>query len=321
MRVIVFGTGAIGGGVAAAIARSGGDVTAIARGEQLAAIRDRGLHLRTPDLDEVVRFDAVETPEQANIGPGDGILLAIKGQHTQAALEQLRAAGLRDQPIFCLQNGVANEDKALRLFPNVHGVTVIMPATFVRAGEVVVQAAPKIGIFYTGRYPGGTDAADHALADVLTAAGFACYPRDDVMAPKHGKLILNLANIVGAALGPKADAGMLRADMRAEAEAVFHAAGIGWEEVGADHPHRQEHMPRSEVPGFQGVGTSTAQSLLRGAGSVETDWLNGEISYLGRIHGVPTPVNDAFTRIGARLAHEGQGPGTMTLAQVLAEIG
>jgi 2-dehydropantoate 2-reductase len=75
-----------------------------------------------------------------------------------------------------------------------------------------------------------------------------------------------------------------------------------------------------EVPGVPRAGGSTLQSLLRGAGSVETDYLNGEIVYLGRLHGVATPVNAVMMRVAARLAREGAKPGQMTLADLQAEI-
>ena len=58
-------------------------------------------------------------------------------------------------------------------------------------------------------------------------------------------------------------------------------------------------------------GGSTTQSLARGTGSIETDWLNGEIVLLGRLHGVPTPANGYFLGLGARLVREGRGPGAV----------
>lgn len=312
MRVVIYGTGAIGGAVAASIARAGGEVVAIARGAQLEAIRERGLTVRTPTESFTQRFDVVETPEEANIGPGDAILLAMKGQHTGPALEALRDAGVTDQPILCLQNGVGNERRALRLFPNVHGITVLMPAIFVKPGEVVVQSQPKMGLFYIGRFPVGLNQADYDLAEVLVGAGFAAFPREDVMASKHGKLIMNLSNIVVAAMGmdPK-NPNDLAERAKEEARAVFRAAGIEWEDMGLDHPDRKAHMNWTPVPGVENVGTSTAQSLVRGTGSVETDWLNGEIAYLGRLHGVPVPVNAALTALGHRMAHERLTPGSL----------
>ncbi|MBV7379912.1 ketopantoate reductase family protein [Maritimibacter dapengensis] len=321
MRIIIYGTGAIGGGIAAALTRSGHETTAIARGAQLSAIREHGLTLRTPTETFTQPLDVVATPREARIGPDDAILLAMKGQHTAAALEDLRAAGVVTQPIFCLQNGVGNEPRALRYFANVHGVTVMMPAIFVQPGEVAVQSQPKLGLFYIGRYPSGADSADDELAGALTKAGFAAFTRNDVMASKHGKLIMNLSNIIGAALGHNAPEGEeLREAAKAEAIAVFRKAGVSWEDVGMDHPDRKAHMNWTRVPGVEAVGTSTAQSLVRGTGSVETDWLNGEIVLLGRLHDVPTPVNAALTRIGARMAQEGQKVGSVSVADIYAEI-
>lgn len=320
MRVVVFGTGAIGGAVAAALARTGQPVTAIARGAQLEAIRSRGLRLRSPGDDFTVALDVVGTPAEARIGPDDLVLMAMKGQHMQDALEALRAEGVQDQPVFCLQNGVDNERKALRLFENVHGVTVMMPSAFRKPGEVVVFSEPQYGVFDIGRATGGHDAADAALAELLTAANIAGYAVDDVMASKYGKLLLNLNNIVGAAFGPEADTQALKDRLRAEAEAVLSAAGQRWVDVGVNDPRRRKHMCVGEVPGVEPFGSSTRQSLERGTGSVETDWLNGEIVLLGRLHGVATPANAAMTRLAARMAREGAAPGSVSLERTLADL-
>ncbi len=160
MRIIVYGVGAIGGTVAAALALAGQEVVGIARGAQLDAIRADGLLLRSPGGDARARFPCVGDPAEIAFGPDDAILLAMKTQDTTAALERLRATGVDGQPIFCAQNGVANERFALRRFPNVHGVTVMMPATFVTPGEIVSQSTPRHGIFEIGRYPGGSDDDD-----------------------------------------------------------------------------------------------------------------------------------------------------------------
>lgn len=320
MRVVVYGTGAIGGTVAGALARAGGDVIAIARGAQLAALRENGLRLRSPMADEVIRFPVAADPEEARIGSDDAILLTMKSQHTLSALEALRDAGVEDQPIFLLQNGVDNERKALRMFPNVHGVTLLMPAAFVRPGEVVAWGEPQHGIFDIGLATGGHDTADETLAAALTLANIAAFVSDDVMASKYGKLLLNLDNILVAALGSGVAPAELRARVRAEAEAVLGIAGISWAELG-DDPRRDRHTRKGAVPGVEDIGTSTAQSLLRGTGSVETDWLNGEIALLGRLHGVPVPVNAALTRLGARMARDGLAPGSIPLTELLALVG
>ena len=151
MRIIVYGAGAIGGTVAAALALAGHPVVGIARGPRLGAIRAGGLLLRTPDKSALARFSCVADPAEVDIRPDDAILLAVKTQDTAAALERLRAAGVTKQPIFCMQNGVANERMALRRFPNVHGVTVMMPASYTVPGEVDAFSTPRHGIFEVGR--------------------------------------------------------------------------------------------------------------------------------------------------------------------------
>jgi 2-dehydropantoate 2-reductase len=320
MRIIVYGVGAIGGTIAAALARAGQPVAGIARGSRLAAITDRGLLLRTPDAEARVRFPCHADPAEAGIGPGDAILLTMKTQDTGPALERLRAAGVTDQPIFCVQNGVANERLALRRFPNVHGVTVMMPAAFLAADEVVASSTPRHGMFDIGRYPHGSDAADAALAAALEAANIGGFVSDAVMESKHGKLLLNLANVVEAALGVDADKEAFADLLRAEGRAVYDAAGIRWRDVGAADPRRDALMRQAAVPGFARIGGSSTQSLARDAGSIETDYLNGEIVLLGRLHGVPVPANEYAAALGARLVRERLKPGAVGVAEVAAGL-
>ena len=166
-------------------------------------------------------FRCVADPCEIDLRPDDAILLTMKTQDTVAALDRLRDAGVRDQPIFCVQNGVSNERFALRRFANVHGVTVMMPATFMTPGEVAAFSAPRHGMFDIGRYPEGQDAADDALAEALEAANIAAFVTPTVMESKYGKLLLNLRNVVEAALGRDADQGRFPKLLRAEAEAVL----------------------------------------------------------------------------------------------------
>jgi 2-dehydropantoate 2-reductase len=321
MRIVVHGMGAIGGVVAAALCRSGTEAVGIARGAMLSAVRRRGLRLRAPGLDETVAVPVVAHPAEIDWRADDAVLLCVKGQDTAGALEDLRNAGVDRQAVFCAQNGVENERAALRIFPNVHGVTVMMPALYLEPGEVAVFTEPKLGIFDIGRYPRGTDNADAALAGRLEAAGIACFPHQDVMASKYGKLLMNLANVLKAALGPDAESGALGEAVRAEALAVLAAAGIAWNPVDGSDPRRDALLrPVDGLPGVERRGGSTTQSLLRGAARVETDYLNGEIALLGRLHGVPVPVNAALARIGARMAREGRQPGCYTPEGLQAEI-
>lgn len=319
MRIIVYGVGAVGGVIAGALTRAGHDCIGIARGARLAALREKGLLLRAPGFSERVALHLVADPSEIDWREDDAILLVMKGQHTPAALEALRAAGVDGQPVFCAQNGVANEAAALRLFPNVHGITVMLPAEYLAPDEAVAFASPNFGIFDIGRFPSGSDAQDRALAEALTAAGIAGFVQEDVMQSKYGKLLMNLSNIVEAALGRDNGGDDIRAALKAEGETVLRAAGLPWAEV-RDDP-RRELMKVGSVEGVARLGSSSTQSLARGAGSIETDYLNGEIAFLGRLHGVPAPLNAGAAKLAARLAREGTRPGSVTAEAFRAAIG
>lgn len=314
-RVIVYGVGAVGGVVAASLARVGREVIGIARGRRLAAIQERGIMLRTPHFAEYIPVPCVADPSEIDFREGDMMMLAMKTQDTPAALDRLRAAGWTYGPIYCAQNGVTNEDLTLRVFPNVHGILVMLPCTFSDMDEAVTFSTPRHGVFEVGRYPGGIADDDRRMAEALEAGNIGGFPAEDVMAAKYGKLIINLVNIIQAAVGVGAtkNAAPIREMANFEAKAALAAAGITWRDVGGSDPRRDELMKQVEVPGVVTVGGSTSQSLARGAGSVETDYLNGEISRLGRLHGVPTPVNDCLNRLGDQLARGGAAPGSMSV--------
>ena len=83
---------------------------------------------------------------------------------------------------------------------------------------------------------------------------------------------------------------------------------------------RGDRMQPQEIEGRPRTGGSTFQSLARGADSVETDHLNGEVALLGRLHGVPTPVNRALQRLAARAVRDRLAPRSLTVDDVRALV-
>jgi 2-dehydropantoate 2-reductase len=316
MRFIIHGVGAIGGTIAVSLAAVGQQVIGIARGEQLKAINARGLTLRTPNGVKTQSFECVESPSAITLRPDDVVLVCTKTQHMGVVIEQLAAAGLRDQSIFCFQNGVDNERSALRHFANVHGASVIMPTDYVTPGEIVAFGSPHSGYFYLGRYPHGCDSVDEAVAKTLTASGLPAFVVPEVMKIKYGKLLLNLGNIVEAACGSEVNIKPIIDILQKEAEAVFTASGIKWQGVGESDPNRGKLMKMASIPGFSRAGSSSTQSLARSTGSIETDYLNGEVVLLGRLNGVPTPANSWFCELAGRMVREKLRPGTIPLDEV-----
>jgi 2-dehydropantoate 2-reductase len=319
MRFVVFGAGAIGGVVGARLQQAGHPVSLIARGAHQAAIRERGLTLEEPTGTSVLEIDAFGTPAELQWEGDEVVLLATKSQDTGAALSALRAAAPPHTPVVCMQNGVANERRALRLFGNVCGAVVMVPAAHVEPGVVESHASRLTGIIDVGRYPSGAGEPAEAIAQTLRESRFDSCARDDVMRLKYAKLLLNLANAVGAICGAGPENQRLVEVAREEGRAALTAAGIDFRA-----PEVEDVTGRWKRIGVQTdrrSGSSTWQSFARHTGEVETDYLNGEIVLLGRLHDVRTPVNEALCRLAARLAREGADPQTLSAQDVLSEAG
>ncbi len=318
-RHVIYGPGAVGGVIAGGLARGGHEVALVARGDHLTALRDRGLTFHHHGGTDVFRLPAVEHPGELDLTADDVVILAMKTQHTEAALDVLAGAAPPDLAVVCAQNGVENERLALRRFARVYGIAVLLPGTHLEPGVVAGTGAPMFGVLDVGRYPTGTDTTAVELAAALTDGNFRSEASPAIMRHKYAKLRVNTGNAVDAACGRQSRQSEVVKRAAAEALRVFAAAGIdvaGRDEVAA----RREGFTTPELEGRPRAGSSSWQSLARGAGSIEADYLNGEIVLLGRQHGIPTPVNETLRRLANRLAATGQAPGSMTVAEVEALV-
>lgn len=312
MRYIVFGAGAIGGLVGGLMAEAGEDVVLIARGAHADAITRDGLTIESAERTAKIAVPVVTDPGAAEIQADDTVLMAMKSQDTVAALEALSVAAPEGVTVACLQNGVENERSALRLFPAVYAVCVMCPATHLQPGVVVQGSAPIPGLLDIGRYPAGTDAASARISAAVRTGGFESIERPDIMRWKYRKLLMNLANATQALLSG-AGAGTVRKRAQAEGEACLEAAGIDYASAQEDEDRRGDLLRLREVQGQTRHGGSTWQSLERAARSVETDFLNGEIALLGRLHGVATPVNDLLQQLARQAVRRQDAPGGLTV--------
>ncbi|HEX7036309.1 MAG TPA: 2-dehydropantoate 2-reductase N-terminal domain-containing protein [Pseudomonadales bacterium] len=325
MRFIVYGAGGIGGTIGARLHQCGRDVVLIARGEHGAVLARDGLTLRAPDGVHRLRIPTVLHPRELDFRPDDVVILAMKSQHTAAALEELLAQDPGDVAVVCAQNGVANERMALRRFRRVYAMLVHLPAMHLEPGEVVTHAAGRGGILDTGRYPSGVDETCRLLTAALRDAGFSAEPDPAVMRLKYAKLLTNLNNALQAAVQPAGsefppEAREISRRLKHEGLACFAAAGIDC--ASADEVRRRHegvyHL--GEVPGHPRGGGSSWQSVVRGTGNIETDYLNGEIVLLGRLHGIPTPANEVCQALARRIVDEGLGVGAFPVQEVLESI-
>lgn len=327
MRYIIIGAGAVGGTIGARLAESGHEVVLVARGAHRAAIEADGLRFRTPDGEQVHRLPAVEGPGAlGELRTDDVLVLAVKTQDSEAALDTWGAApvaggGMAAErlPVVCAQNGVESQRIALRRFRRVYGVCVWLPSTFVEPGVVSAAGAPLTGILHLGRHPHGIDDTARRIAADLESARFEAPLAADVARWQYAKLLGNLANAVEAVSGPidGQEARRLYERVRAEGESVLAAAGIPYASVREQQQARGDKVRQEPLEGAARGGGSSWQSLTRGTGTIEADHLNGEIVLLGRLHGVPTPLNELLQRLATTFARERRPAGSLPPAELV----
>lgn len=320
MRYIIYGAGAVGGVIGARLFEHEQQVVLVARGAHLDAIRAQGLTLQTPSGTRTLPIPAVAHPSELQFGSGDVVIMTTKTQHSEAALDDLRAAAGPEVPVVCAQNGVENERLALRRFRHVYAMLVIVWATHLVPGVVQAHAAPVSGILDAGCYPTGVDHLITKVAADLDVAGFSAQAVTAPMRLKYAKLLSNLGNAIQAACGFDADAGTLYTRVREEAIACYRAAGIEWASGEEMETRRRAMSPLAAIAGQARAGGSSWQSLARRSGSIESDYLNGEIVLLGRLHGIPTPANAALQEVAGRMAREGMAPGSARVAEIEQEF-
>lgn len=317
MRYVVFGAGAVGGVIGGRLHAAGVPVVLVARGAHLDVLQRDGLRLETPEGTEALDVPVVGSVAEAHLRPDDVVLLAMKSQDTDAALDQLEAVAPPEVAVVCAQNGVDNEPRALRRFRHVQAMCVILPAAYTVPGVVHQFSAPLAGVLDVGRYPRGVDERTEQLAADMHRASFGSVADPLVMRAKYRKLLMNLGNALDALCGWEARGTDLYARAMAEGTACFEAAGIDVQ-TAEEEAARREGVRLLEAGGVTHPGSSTWQSLARGTGSVETDHLNGEIVLLGRLHGVPTPVNEALQRTMAAAVRDGRPAASWSVAEIEA---
>lgn len=338
-RYVIVGAGAIGGGLGARLVQGGLPTVLVARGDHLAALQRNGIRLRTPAEDVTLPVTAVGSIAEVSLGTDDVVVVSTKTHQVLDVLPAIADAPVRDRagavvgtaddllPVFLATNGVTAERLAARYVRRVFGVCIWMPAVHLEPGEVIIRGVPMSGILHLGRVPAErTESADRVLltevADAWRRAGFDIALPEDVMAWKHRKLISNLANVVDALVDDPTAARPVTAAADAEARAVLAAARIPVTDDATEAAARARGFTVEPVPGLEDarLGSSSWQSLSRGTGSIETDYLNGEIVRIAHEHGCPAPVNTHLCRLARAAINDGRGPGSVSATELVAAV-
>jgi 2-dehydropantoate 2-reductase len=276
--------------------------------------------VESPGADVTLGISVVGDVSEVEFGRDDVVLLVVKSQDTASAVRFLATVAPPSVPVVCVQNGVENERLVLRSFAHVYGVCVMCPTTHLAPGVVQAHSTPITGILDIGCYPSEVDETAEAVAASLRASTFSSEAKSDIVRWKYAKLLTNLGNAVEAVCGPPARPGPIGQRAKEEGVACLRAAGIEFASDEEDTARRGDLLRQLPIGNKPRGGGSSWQSLTRAVGSIETDYLNGEIVLLGRLLGVPTPVNASLQRHANHMARARLPPGSVPEEQLLRSL-
>jgi 2-dehydropantoate 2-reductase len=309
MKIVVMGSGGIGGFFGARLAAAGNDVTFVARGAHLAAMQDEGLRVESP-LGNVHLVPTRAVRDAGEAGPLDAVLFAVKMADAEGAAASLLPLLSRDTPIFTFQNGVEAAD----LIDKVLGASHVVPgvariASHIARPGLIEHASPfaRLEFAEANNAPSERCKAFHTAC---RKAGIDAELSSDIQRALWLKFAM-LAPMAGVTTLTQRTAGPLRRnpDTRALIEAaigeivsVGEAAGTGLS--ASDLP--------SLVKTIDGLPENMTSSMShdRATGKpLELNWLSGAVVRFGERHGVPTPTHRFIVQA---LALEAAGKGAQT---------
>jgi 2-dehydropantoate 2-reductase len=292
LRVAVIGAGGVGGYLGSRLTAGGADVSYVARGPHLAALRERGLTIVAADGASTTT-PVLATAEPADIGPVELVVFTVKSYDTESAARTLPPLIGPETAVVSLQNGIDNEAKIGAI---VGGEHVLGGAAYILASiqaPGVIRSGPA-RIVVGELVPGPPSERVRRIVAAATAGGVGAAAAEDVRVAKWEKYVLLVAFAAVSAgtqlpLGDirrsEAAVAMLRA-IATEAWTVGRALGV---------PLRDglvEERVSLVLQQADDEGTSLRHDLLHGR-RMEVEALQGTLSRLGRETGVPTPWTDA----------------------------
>jgi 2-dehydropantoate 2-reductase len=291
MRIAVVGAGGVGGGFGVALAKAGADVTFIARGAHLAAMKNGGLKVQGGRGDtHVVPTRATDDP--AGIGKVDIVLFCVKLWDVESAGQQIKPLIGPDTAVIPLQNGI---DAAERLIPILGSNAVMGGVAQISASITAPGVIQQVGTFMRmvfGEFDGKRSKRGEDFLALCLKAGFDATLSEQILTELWMKFIL-LASNAGMMALARQPIGKLRDDP--DLRPIFLAAYQEIIDVGrargvtlpADARDKIVEITRHFPPAMK---ASMALDIDRG-NRLEVPWLSGKVAELGRQFGIPTPTH------------------------------
>jgi len=297
MQITVMGSGGVGGYFGARLANAGHDVTFIARGKHLAAIREHGLRIRSPKGDLHLR-NVRATDDPAEAGPSDLVLFGVKLWDTESAAKSIQPLLGHDTAVVSFQNGVAKDDILTQVLGARHilGGVCYIAATIAEPGIIQHSGAMQKLVF--GEYGGERSDRTARFHDACVDAGIDVELSSDIRKAIWQKFVF-LVGLSGSTTTVRTPIGPIRQLARSrkflhglmnEVVQVARAQGV---DLPADYADDRLAFC-DQVPATM---TSSMHHDLERGSRLEVQWLSGDVVARGERVGIPTPHNNAVLDI------------------------
>ncbi len=291
MRIVIMGSGGVGGYFGARLAEAGCDVAFIARGAHLATLRERGLVVES-QLGDVHLPRVRATDDPTGLGPVDLVLIAVKLWDTESAAQMVVPLVGPGTAVVSFQNGVQKDEVLRRIVGDaaVMGGACYIAATIARPGVISHTGTMQRLVF--GEYDGGESNRAEALLDACRRGGIDAEVSADIQRVIWEKFVFLVGLSATTAtvrlpIGPIRSNPQTRAfllDAMREVVAVGRAQGVA---LSADYAENRLAF----CDGLPAEMTSSMHNDLDRGNRLELPWLSGGVVELGKTVGVPTPVN------------------------------
>jgi 2-dehydropantoate 2-reductase len=294
MRIAVMGTGGIGGFFGGRLAQAGNDVTFIARGAHLAAMKQDGLKVESALGDiHIARPSVTDNP--AEIGPVDLVLFGVKLWDTESAARSIAPIVGPDTAVISFQNGVQKDDVLREVLGEraVVGGVAYISATIAAPG--VIRHAGALQRLVFGEYDGKASPRTTAFLEACKAAGINAEISGDIRRALWEKFVF-LVGLSGTTASTRHTIGPVRGnpqtrafllDVMREVVAVGLAEGIALAPDFADDRLAFCDTLPTDM-------TSSMHNDRERGNRLEVQWLSGDVAARGKRLGVPTPANRAI---------------------------
>jgi 2-dehydropantoate 2-reductase len=298
MRIAMMGSGGVGGFFGGRLAAAGYDVSFIARGAHLEAMRRDGLTIEN-DAQGPIRIPKVNaTDDPASVGPVDFVILSVKLWDTESAAAAIKPIVGAGTGVLSLQNGVIKDDILRRVLPAsaVMGGVCYVATQLARPG--VVKQVGTMQRIVIGEYDGRTSERAKALHQGLQNSGASAELSGDVRRAIWEKYVF-LVGLSATTTSMRSTIGPIRGNPRTRAfllALMREVVNVG-RAIGVDLPEDYADQRLKFADGLPADMTSSMAHDLERGNRLEVNWLSGGVVQLGRERGIPTPANEAVCDI------------------------